>query len=258
MKLYKQKLLTSALALALALPALAAAQETARLELQTAPDGTGILTDSAGFTLYAFAEESDGQPACTDECTDTWLPLLSEGRAVAGPGVIPGLIGTVERAEGTQVMFMNRPLYRYVNDAEAGSFAGQGIDGSWYTVTQTGALHTAELGGTPASEDETAEAATFELDKEVMLAGQQTFGNFCAMCHGVDGSGGAGGPSLVNRDILAGTPYVAAQILYGGSEMPGFKGALSDEDIARTATYIRNSFGNSHGPVTAEEVAAAH
>src|SRR5690625_4648056 len=102
MKPFKHGVLTAAvsLSLVLAFAGSALAQEPARLQLQTAPDGTGLLADGEGFTLYAFSGEEDGAIACTADCTDTWLPLLTDGRAVGGAGIIPGLIGSVDREEG--------------------------------------------------------------------------------------------------------------------------------------------------------------
>ena len=57
------------------------------------------------------------------------------------------------------------------------------------------------------------------------------------------------------------------QVLNGGSEPVTLNGEtytgvmtphnfLSDEDIAAVLTYVRGSFGNTSGPVTAAEVAA--
>ncbi|HLR46400.1 MAG TPA: c-type cytochrome [Deinococcales bacterium] len=251
MKLVRHKVLGGLAVLGLTLASLAFAQDPARLQLETAPDGTGVLTDGAGFTLYAFSEE-DGEVICTADCLDTWQPLLTEGRPVGGPGVIPGLIGTVDRAEGEQVTFMGRPLYTFTGDEEPGEYAGQGAEDSWYTVNQTGSLHTADLSG--ALEEETEEEVVFELDEETMQAGQQAYASFCAMCHSADGSGGSGGPNLRDRQVLGNEDYVPSQILFGGSEMPSFKDALDDEQIAAISTYVRNSFGNRHGPVTEEEV----
>ncbi len=37
--------------------------------------------------------------------------------------------------------------------------------------------------------------------------------------------------------------------------MPGF-GGLSDDEVAAVATFVRSSWGNEFGPVTAAEVAA--
>jgi mono/diheme cytochrome c family protein len=46
------------------------------------------------------------------------------------------------------------------------------------------------------------------------------------------------------------------QIFFGNAErgMPGFV-QLNDAQIAAIATHVRNSWGNAHGPVAADEVA---
>jgi hypothetical protein len=49
--------------------------------------------------------------------------------------------------------------------------------------------------------------------------------------------------------------YVIGQILIGRGVMPSFAKALDDKQIAQVASYIRNSWGNSFGPVKPEEVA---
>ncbi len=68
------------------------------------------------------------------------------------------------------------------------------------------------------------------------------------------GNGGAG-PGLRGDPFLAITDYVVAQILLGRTIMPAFGEALSDQQIASVATYIRNSWGNHFGKVEPQEVA---
>ena len=89
----------------------------------------------------------------------------------------------------------------------------------------------------------------------------------CASCHGPDGKGQpgrvpglagngavmAGGPENVIRAVLGGLPPA-----HGLGPMPAVGASLSDEDVARVADYVRNSFGNA-APATSEpkNVAAA-
>jgi mono/diheme cytochrome c family protein len=75
----------------------------------------------------------------------------------------------------------------------------------------------------------------------------------CAVCHGLIGHGGVG-PALLGDKFLAMGNYVAAQILLGRGEMPGFADRLSNDEIAAVASYIRDSWGNHFGQISAKEV----
>jgi alcohol dehydrogenase (cytochrome c) len=66
-------------------------------------------------------------------------------------------------------------------------------------------------------------------------AGKQVFADNCAGCHGLDGTGGNGGPSLADADELA---AVVKQIANGGAGMPAFKGTLTDKQIRDVGAYV--------------------
>lgn len=87
--------------------------------------------------------------------------------------------------------------------------------------------------------------------------GQQIFTSAgCTGCHGQAGQGGIG-PRLAGDSKLADPLFVAGRILNGGGSMPAFRNQLSPEQIAAVATYVRTSFGNGFGPVTADQVQQA-
>jgi len=89
--------------------------------------------------------------------------------------------------------------------------------------------------------------------------GASIYAASCASCHGNEGQGmGTVFPALAGNEALADAEYVVDVILHGkpGTSMPAFASSLSDEEVAELASYIRNSWGNSFGPVTASEVAA--
>jgi mono/diheme cytochrome c family protein len=75
----------------------------------------------------------------------------------------------------------------------------------------------------------------------------------CVGCHLDDGSG-AVGPALAGNHRLRDTPFVIDQILTGGEGMPGFGVQLTNEQVARVSTYVRNAWGNEFGEVTAPQV----
>jgi mono/diheme cytochrome c family protein len=104
--------------------------------------------------------------------------------------------------------------------------------------------------------------------------GGQTFDSLCFSCHGKDGhgqpeAGAAAGTTMAPP--LAGSPrvqghrdYVIKVLLYGlagpvdgktYSQVMIPMGTQTDEWVAATASFVRNSFGNTAGFVTAADVA---
>lgn len=94
-------------------------------------------------------------------------------------------------------------------------------------------------------------------DMQAMLdQGQQVYAESCAGCHGPEGQGNVG-PAHAGNANLADADFVIVRMLDGQGQMPAWRDRLDDEQIAAVASYIRNSFGNSFGPVSAAQVAAA-
>ncbi|VDC19850.1 c-type cytochrome [Pseudogemmobacter humi] len=99
--------------------------------------------------------------------------------------------------------------------------------------------------------------------------GAQVYLQKCSHCHGRDGKGrGEFVPPLAGASsVLAGpadsvvniTLNGAGRVVAGGVpdsyRMPPYRVTLSDRDIAAVATFVRQSWGNTGGPVTSEEVA---
>jgi predicted lipoprotein with Yx(FWY)xxD motif len=102
-----------------------------------------VLADADGLTLYAFETEKPNlpTPACYDSCADTWPPLLIDGDPVAGNGLDPALLGTVERDDGSiQVTYNKWPLYYFAADRQAGDTNGQGVGQVWFVLGPDGKL----------------------------------------------------------------------------------------------------------------------
>jgi mono/diheme cytochrome c family protein len=89
--------------------------------------------------------------------------------------------------------------------------------------------------------------------------GQTLYANNCAACHGAAGKGM--GPNMVpplagNNAATAAQPYNIIGAALGGLDswgpngppMPAFGAALSDQQIADIANYVRTSFGNNATP----------
>jgi mono/diheme cytochrome c family protein len=90
----------------------------------------------------------------------------------------------------------------------------------------------------------------------------------CSTCHQSDGKG-AIGPPLAGNPVVTGDASKVIHIVNTGltgtisvngktfnGTMPAWKGTLSTSDIAAVITYIRSSWGNKAGPVTAAQVAS--
>ncbi|MDH2076880.1 c-type cytochrome [Pseudomonas atacamensis] len=116
---------------------------------------------------------------------------------------------------------------------------------------------------------ETRRQPPLKVTDPVMQQGANVYSANCSACHNSDGKG-------INQlaSSLAGNPGIQAEnaqslittVLEGGrgavtldnptsGAMPSFAWKLSDEQIAATLSYIRNSWGNAAPQVSAKEVA---
>lgn len=118
------------------------AEEEAAATIEVASSDLGdIIVDADGNALYMFEpdEEANGEPTCYDECAATWPPLEATGDPVAGSGLDPALVGTVERTDGpVQVTYNGLPLYHFANDEAAGETNGQGLNEVWWVLSPDG------------------------------------------------------------------------------------------------------------------------
>ncbi len=106
----------------------------------TTIDGTTVLTNAQGFTLYMFAPDTTSASHCNGSCAQIWPPV--EGPVIAGLGVT-GTLSTIARSDGaTQATYNGHPLYTYAGDTRPGQAKGNGIKGVWHEVTvpETGML----------------------------------------------------------------------------------------------------------------------
>jgi len=116
--------------------------DIARLQVVQSPAVGAVVADREEYTLY-FTEQ-DGtnppKPTCLEpDCTLVWPPLLAKGGKIEAAGVDQALLGTVKRPDGLeQVTVGGRPVYRYVDDEQAGDATGHGKDGKWYAVGPNG------------------------------------------------------------------------------------------------------------------------
>ncbi len=129
---------------------------------------------------------------------------------------------------------------------------------------------TGAQGGTPAAQAAAVPSPNAQ-QPAAAPAGQAVFSRTCITCHQANGRGLPGAfPPLAGSPFVNGQEAKLIRLVLGGlsgpvtvqgqrynSVMPPWKGQLSDAEIAAVLTYVRSSFGNSGGAVTAEEVQQA-
>jgi predicted lipoprotein with Yx(FWY)xxD motif len=91
-------------------------------------DGTDVLTDSAGKTLYSAAVEKGGMIRCVDGCTSFWDPVgASSAHAKKAARDVGANLGVVKRPDGaSQLTFNGRPLYAFAEEG-TGKLRGDGF-----------------------------------------------------------------------------------------------------------------------------------
>ena len=111
-------------------------------------------------------------------------------------------------------------------------------------------------------------AVSERASDQILYDGQALYGRHCAACHGERGEGHdpLGPPLARNRAVSMGSAINAIRlVLFGGYApgtegnptpfgMPPFSEQLTDDQIARVLSYIRQSWGNGAAPVEASAV----
>ena len=92
----------------------------------------GVLTNSAGMTLYTFDKDTtgSGKSTCNGPCATNWPPLLAT--ADAKPS---GDYTIIMRDDGAkQWAYKGKPLYLWSKDAKPGDRTGDGFNNAWRLV----------------------------------------------------------------------------------------------------------------------------
>jgi predicted lipoprotein with Yx(FWY)xxD motif len=91
-------------------------------------DGTDVLADSTGKTLYRATVEKGGKILCVDACASFWEPMLAaSGDAKQAAGALDANLGVVKRPDGQlQLTFDGVPLYTFAEE-DAGKLEGDGF-----------------------------------------------------------------------------------------------------------------------------------
>jgi predicted lipoprotein with Yx(FWY)xxD motif len=119
-----------------------AASGGATLRTITDPKLGQIIVDATGRTLYDFVIDKGTTSVCYSACASLWPPYTTNGRPVAGKGVLPKLIGTTKRRDGSsEVTYAGHPLYYYAPDRARGQITGQALNqfgAPWYALAPSG------------------------------------------------------------------------------------------------------------------------
>lgn len=104
----------------------AVASLPAGVQSSTLSDGSVMLTDAKGMTLYTYLKDTPRESNCNDACAKQWPPL-------AATGTPPNELWTViTRIDGSrQWAYRGRPLYGWIKDTKPGDLSGEGIAGAW-------------------------------------------------------------------------------------------------------------------------------
>jgi predicted lipoprotein with Yx(FWY)xxD motif len=91
-------------------------------------DGTDVLVDSQGRTLYTADVEKGGRIRCTDGCTSFWEPVGASAKESEAASTDLDLdLGVVKRPDGDrQLTFKGLPLYRFTEEGP-GKLDGDGF-----------------------------------------------------------------------------------------------------------------------------------
>ena len=112
-------------------------------------NGTAIVTNASGMTLYWFVPDTSTTSKCTGSCATYWPPVT--GPVTAGSGVT-GTLGVITRPDGTkQATYDGHPLYTYAGDSAPGQANGNDKNlsgGVWWEMTVSGAKPATTTSGT--------------------------------------------------------------------------------------------------------------
>jgi predicted lipoprotein with Yx(FWY)xxD motif len=90
----------------------------------------GMLTNTAGMTLYTFDKDADGKSACNGPCAANWPALMAGGDAKAS-----GDWTIVTRDDGSkQWAYKGKPLYLWAKDQKTGDKTGDGFNNVWHVA----------------------------------------------------------------------------------------------------------------------------
>jgi quinohemoprotein ethanol dehydrogenase len=172
---------------------------------------SGSVTTAGGLL---FIGRNDGRLTALDSATGALLWEFQTGSGVNAPA-------SVFEHRGRQ----------YVAAFAGGHVRGGARGDSVWLFSLAGALGpVAPAAQRPASVTSSNGPAEINLE-----AGRAAYTNSCVFCHGVDGTGGHGGPAFGAQRTASDIERIVAD---GGTSMPAFGSVLSDADRANVAAWV--------------------
>lgn len=128
---------------------------------------------------------------------------------------------------------------------------------NWDVVDENGTLLAAADMAAPAANPLHNIASPEEI-AAVPQSGQELFGMWCAICHGVNGEGGSIAPSLNDIPVLP-ADFIFSRVRSGKNAMPPFdEGSLPNGQAAVVIEYAQDAIlGSALPELTADELALA-
>jgi len=212
-----------------------------RLDTKKLPDGEHTLRVVTHFR--GGGQEIREIPFTVNNYPDVLVLGVDEGGEVAGEVELRLAVGEPELPV-EPVRF--NPLWYAVAFLVV-------LGGVWsYFALSPAAEKIAEQVAPPAQEAQAKEAGAqaANVDPALMEKGKAVYEAHCAACHQQNGQGMppaftplAGNPNLKDANLILNV------VKNGRGAMPAVGAGFSEEELKAVATYIRNSFGNSFGPV---------
>ncbi|MGC8903730.1 c-type cytochrome [Thermus sp.] len=215
-----------------------------RLDTRKLPDGEHTLRVVTHFR--GGGQEIREIPFTVNNYPDVLVLGMDEGSEVAGEVELRLAVGEPE-------LPVELPRFNPLWYAVAAVVV---LGGIWsYFALSPAAEKIVEQVAPPAQEAQAhgsgqEAAAPAGVDPALMEKGKAIYEANCAACHQANGQGMPPAfPALAGSPNLKDAQMILNIVKNGRGAMPAVGAGFSEEELKAVATYIRNSFGNSFGPV---------
>jgi predicted lipoprotein with Yx(FWY)xxD motif len=122
----------------IALVLIASATFAACSTMKTSPAmlSEGVLTGSAGMTLYVFDKDvaGSGKSVCNGPCAANWPPMTASDFARDSDSASSDYTLIVRDDGKKQWALKGKPLYYWAKDQKPGDKTGDGVNNVWHTA----------------------------------------------------------------------------------------------------------------------------